>query len=34
MVELGEAMMARTRYAIERLAEIPGVRVPFAAGTT
>ena len=32
MVELGERMMARTRYAIERLAEVPGVRVPFRAG--
>jgi glycine dehydrogenase subunit 1 len=31
MVELGEGMMARTRYAMERLAAIPGVRVPFAA---
>jgi len=31
MAELGEAMMARTRYAMERLAEVPGVRVPFAA---
>jgi glycine dehydrogenase subunit 1 len=31
MVELGEAMMARTRYAMDRLAEIPGTRVPFAA---
>jgi glycine dehydrogenase subunit 1 len=30
MVELGEAMMARTRYAMERLAEVPGVRIPFA----
>jgi glycine dehydrogenase subunit 1 len=29
MVELGERMMARTRYAIERLDELPGVRVPF-----
>jgi glycine dehydrogenase subunit 1 len=29
MRELGEAMMARTRYAMERLAELPGVRVPF-----
>jgi glycine dehydrogenase subunit 1 len=32
MIELGEAMMARSRYAMERLAEIPGVRIPFAAG--
>ena len=31
MVELGEAMMARTRYAMERVAEIPGIRVPFTA---
>jgi glycine dehydrogenase subunit 1 len=31
MVELGEGMMARTRYLIERLAELPGVRVPWAA---
>lgn len=30
MRELGETMMARTRYAIERLSEIPRVRVPFA----
>ena len=30
MRELGEAMMARTRYAMERIAELPGVRVPFA----
>jgi glycine dehydrogenase subunit 1 len=30
MVELGEGMMARTRYAMERLAEVPGVRLPFA----
>lgn len=30
MVELGEGMMARTRYAIGRLGSIPGVRVPFA----
>jgi glycine dehydrogenase subunit 1 len=31
MRELGETMMARTRYAMTRLAEIPGIRVPFAA---
>ena len=31
MRELGETVMARTRYAMTRLAEIPGVRVPFAA---
>jgi len=31
MRELGERMMARTRYAMERLAEIPGVRLPFGA---
>jgi glycine dehydrogenase subunit 1 len=30
MRELGETMMARTRYAMTRLAEVPGVRVPFA----
>ncbi len=29
MRELGERMMARTRYAMERLAEVPGVRLPF-----
>lgn len=29
MVELGERMMARSRYAMERLAELPGVRIPF-----
>jgi glycine dehydrogenase subunit 1 len=32
MVELGEGMMARTRYAIERLGAVPGMRVPFALG--
>jgi glycine dehydrogenase subunit 1 len=31
MRELGETLMARTRYAMTRLAKIPGVRVPFAA---
>jgi glycine dehydrogenase subunit 1 len=31
MRELGENMMARTRYAIERLAELPGITVPYAA---
>jgi glycine dehydrogenase subunit 1 len=31
MRELGETMMARTRYAMTRLAAIPGVRVPFAS---
>jgi glycine dehydrogenase subunit 1 len=31
MAELGGSMMARTRYAIERLSELPNVRVPFAA---
>jgi glycine dehydrogenase subunit 1 len=31
MRELGERMMARTRYAMERLAEVPGVRLPFGA---
>ncbi len=30
MRELGETMMARTRYAMTRLAEVPGVRIPFA----
>jgi glycine dehydrogenase subunit 1 len=30
MRELGETMMARTRYAIRRLEAIPGVTVPFA----
>lgn len=30
MVELGEGMMVRTRYAMDRLAAIPGVRLPFA----
>jgi glycine dehydrogenase subunit 1 len=30
MAELGEAMLARTRYAMERLAEVRGVRRPFA----
>ncbi len=31
MRELGETMMARTRYAMTRLAEVPGVAIPFAA---
>ena len=31
MRELGQTMMARTRYAMTRLATIPGVRIPFAA---
>lgn len=31
MTELGERMMARTRYAMTRLADLPGVRIPFAA---
>ncbi len=31
MAELGEGIMARTRYAIERLAAVTGVRVPFQA---
>jgi glycine dehydrogenase subunit 1 len=30
MAELGTSMMARTRYAMDRLAELPGVRIPFA----
>lgn len=29
MRELGASMMARTRYAMRRLGELPGVRVPF-----
>jgi len=29
MTELGEGIMARTRYAMERLAAVPGVRIPF-----
>ncbi len=29
MAELGERMMARSRYAMERLADIPGVRLPY-----
>jgi glycine cleavage system P protein (glycine dehydrogenase) subunit 1 len=29
MAELGEGLMARTRYAIEALASIPGIRIPF-----
>jgi len=29
MVEVGEGIMARSRYAIERFAELPGVRVPY-----
>lgn len=32
MVEVGEGIMARARYAMERLAAIPGLRLPFAAG--
>jgi glycine dehydrogenase subunit 1 len=31
MRELGETVMARARYAMTRLAAVPGVRVPFAA---
>jgi glycine dehydrogenase subunit 1 len=31
MSELGERMMARCRYAMERLADIPGVSLPFGA---
>jgi glycine cleavage system P protein (glycine dehydrogenase) subunit 1 len=31
MRELGETVMARTRYAMTRLADVPGVRIPFAA---
>ncbi len=32
MTELGERMMARTRYAMERMGEIPRVSLPFAEG--
>ncbi len=32
MTELGERMMARSRYAMERLAEIPDVSLPFGEG--
>lgn len=32
MAELGTSMMARTRYAMDRLADLPGVAIPFAAG--
>jgi len=32
MVEVGEGIMARARYAMERLAAIPGLRLPFATG--
>lgn len=31
MRELGQTMMARTRYAMTRLAAVPGLRIPFAA---
>ena len=31
MRDLGERMMARSRYAMERLGELPGVSIPFAA---
>jgi glycine dehydrogenase subunit 1 len=31
MVELARSMMARTRYAMERLVELPGIRIPFAS---
>lgn len=31
MVEIGEGIMARSRYAIERLADLPGVRIPYQA---
>ena len=33
MRELGETIMARTRYAIARLESVPGVRVPFSGAT-
>jgi glycine dehydrogenase subunit 1 len=31
MREIGEGIMQRTRYAMQRLARLPGVRLPFAA---
>jgi glycine dehydrogenase subunit 1 len=31
MVELGEGIMTRTRYAMKRLAAVPGLRVPLAS---
>ena len=31
MAELGERMMARARYAMQRMAELPGVTLPFSA---
>ena len=31
MAEVGDGIMARTRYAMDRIAAIPGVRLPFAA---
>jgi glycine dehydrogenase subunit 1 len=32
MLEVGEGIMARTRYAIERVGAVPGVRIPHRAG--
>ncbi|TAM64242.1 MAG: hypothetical protein EPN50_05965 [Chloroflexota bacterium] len=32
MADLGEGMMVRTRYAMARLGELPGVRLPFGEG--
>ncbi len=32
MVEVGEGIMARVRYAMDRLAAVPGLRLPFTAG--
>ena len=31
MVEVGEGIMARARYAMDRLADIPGVRLPYGS---
>ena len=31
MAEIGEGIMTRTRYAMKKLAELPGVQVPLAA---
>jgi glycine dehydrogenase subunit 1 len=31
MAEVGEGIMARCRYAIDRLATVPGIRIPFEA---
>jgi glycine dehydrogenase subunit 1 len=32
MVEIGEGIMQRCRYAMQKMAELPGVRVPFERG--